>query len=378
MWIFTKFGFFSIVEKPEDEKENTLTVRARVKTDLESLRDEYLPILGPISEDKGTDYKYRARAPRLDIASAFSQIVLDIDYSNFKEAVAKNQGTERASSYHEIWGALHGLQAKKVSELSSGQSTKMSYGGVLLNCDRQVLLRRPKGDFDGYVWTFPKGNEETNSTPEQTALRRVKQKTGYAVEIVGKLPGKFDGGTGTTEYFLMRTIGEPERFDHAETESITWISLDEAQSHIKLSQNVIGRLRDLSVLEAVNRYVREHATRFSWQNFDLPARNARLAFKMRFSPGEVARLRKGNIPCEMEDKWFIFFENNWLNFHRSWTGFCIYRLRLEPDGECYRVAEALVNRDPEQYTETRLAADKKLILALLYYRFAIGSEPHAN
>src|SRR5437016_5925567 len=96
MWIISNFGFFSIVEKPGDKEENTLTVRARVKADLENLRDKYLQTLGPISEDVGTDYKYRAKAPRLDLARAFSQIILDIDYSNFKNSVAKKQGAERS------------------------------------------------------------------------------------------------------------------------------------------------------------------------------------------------------------------------------------------------------------------------------------------
>ena len=40
MWAITNFGFFSIVEKPDDEQKRTLTIRARVKADLENLRDK--------------------------------------------------------------------------------------------------------------------------------------------------------------------------------------------------------------------------------------------------------------------------------------------------------------------------------------------------
>ena len=378
MWAITNFGFFSIVEKQGDKLEHTLTVRARVKADLEQLRDRYLPTLGPISEDAGTDYKYRAIAPRLDIASAFSQIVADIDYSNFKNSVAKNQGSERSHLYHELWDVLHKLQTKETGKPPSAKAKKMSYGGILLNNERHILLRRPKGDFDGYVWTFPKGKEEPGSTPEETALREVKEETGYAAEIVRKLPGQFEGGTGVTEFFLMRPLGEPGAFDSSETEAITWVSLDDATNHIAKTRNAVGRKRDQSVLEAVSSYLQEHATRFSWQIFEMPVRNAKLLFKMRFSPAEVARLKKGLIPQQMEDKWFVFFENNWFNFHRSWTGYCIYRLRLEPDGECYRIAEAWVNRDAEQYTETKSAVDKKSLMSLLYYLFAIGAEPRSK
>jgi 8-oxo-dGTP pyrophosphatase MutT (NUDIX family) len=281
------------------------------------------------------------------------------------------------------WGtgsnpASERLQTKKSGKSPSPKPKKMSYGGVLLNDEKQVLLRRPKGDFDGYVWTFPKGKGEPGASPEDTALREVKEETGYTAEIVGKIPGQFEGGSGSTEYFVMRPLGEPAPFDQSETEAIAWVSLDDAVNHIAQTRNEIGRRRDQSVLAAVNRYLGEHATRFSWRITDMPAKKARLPFGMRFSPGEVARLRKGHIPHEMEDKWFIFFENDWLNFHRSWTGYCIYRLRLEPDGECYRVAEAWVNRDSKQYTNKKLATDEKHLLALLFYRFAIGSEPPSD
>jgi 8-oxo-dGTP diphosphatase len=57
----------------------------------------------------------------------------------------------------------------------------------------RVLLRRPKGDFDGYVWTFPKGRPDAGETPEQAALREVKEETGYSAKVIGKLPGSFRG-----------------------------------------------------------------------------------------------------------------------------------------------------------------------------------------
>lgn len=370
MWVITNIGFYSIVEKPEDKEESLLTVRARVKSALEQLRDRYLPTLGAISEDAGTDYKYRAKAPRLELASALSQIALDIDYSNFKNSVAEKQGADRSKLYHGLWDVLYGLQSTNVPKAKN-----ISYGGVLLNEEKNVLLRRPKGDFDGYVWTFPKGKGKPGASPKETARREVKEETGYTAEIIGKIPGQFQGGTGLTEYFLMHPLGEPGPFDKSETEAIAWVSFDDAVEHISQTRNEIGRGRDQSVLEAAIRYLKEHATRFSWRIVDMPANNARLPFTMRFSPGEHARLRRGFIPRGMDDKWFIFFENGWLNIHRSWTGYCIYRLRLEPDGECYRVAEAWVNCDAEQHTNESLAIDEKPLLALLFDCFAIGSEP---
>jgi len=50
MWLITSVGFFSIVEKPDDREAGTLTIRARVREDLEALRRQFLPDLAPIQE----------------------------------------------------------------------------------------------------------------------------------------------------------------------------------------------------------------------------------------------------------------------------------------------------------------------------------------
>ena len=92
MWLITPLGFFSIVRKPDDVSSGKLTIRARVKSDLEALRGHYLPGLETIAEDAGTDYRYRAKAPRGEVAKALAQLVQDIDYVNFKDEVAKKAG----------------------------------------------------------------------------------------------------------------------------------------------------------------------------------------------------------------------------------------------------------------------------------------------
>lgn len=110
MWLMTPLGFFSIVEKPHDRYDGTLTVRARVEGDLSALKARYLPELGDIQADQGTDYRYRAKAPRPAVARALSQLALDLDYSNFKDEVSRVQGDERARVYGEVWGSLYSLQ----------------------------------------------------------------------------------------------------------------------------------------------------------------------------------------------------------------------------------------------------------------------------
>ncbi len=80
-----------------------------MKSDLEALRDKYLPDLD-ILEGGGTDYAYRATAPKDMVSAALGQIVGDIRYPNFKQAVAESQGYDRADAYNDVWTVLYGLQ----------------------------------------------------------------------------------------------------------------------------------------------------------------------------------------------------------------------------------------------------------------------------
>lgn len=262
MWIMTKLGFFSIVEKPEDRKSGNLTVRARVRADLENLHKQFLPGLGAIQEDAGTDYRYRAKAKKADVAAALAGLTDSVDYANFKNEVAKKQGKARAGVYGKVWSALYPLQddpaantpaepAKLAIKPSGGK--KAAYGGVLIDDRQRVLLRRPTGDFDGYVWTFPKGRPDLGETAEQAALREVREETGYSAEIIGKLPEGFEGGTTVTEFFLMAPVGKPGAFD-AETTNIKWATFSEAEKLIAMTKNIGGRKRDLAVLAAVRDY----------------------------------------------------------------------------------------------------------------------------
>ena len=106
MWLFTPIGFFSIVQKRGDTH---LTVRARVKGDLDSLRAQYLPELAPTLGKAGTDYPWRATVSHEALAACAAQMVMAINYPNFKNEVAAKQGKARSARYGEVWQALYGM-----------------------------------------------------------------------------------------------------------------------------------------------------------------------------------------------------------------------------------------------------------------------------
>lgn len=110
MWIFTDVGFFSIVRKPED---GMVTIRARVRSDLERLKEFYLQDLGDIVEGGGTDYPFRARANQSDFAEALRLIGENIGYTNFKSEILAKQGHHRAHIYSRVWTDLLALEDEK-------------------------------------------------------------------------------------------------------------------------------------------------------------------------------------------------------------------------------------------------------------------------
>lgn len=103
----------------------------------------------------------------------------------------------------------------------------------------------------------------------------------------------------------------------------------------------------------------------SWTHLPAPAQREPLDFQARYTDDEYARLRQGNIPQDMDDKWFIYLHEGWLRLHRSWTGIWIYGLRLEQDGDAWTITESWVNRDPEQYRITDAERDREILEGLL-------------
>lgn len=100
MWIFLPESFLSVVQKPGDT--DTLTVRARIKGDIESVFPQ-----ANVEVNQGTDYKYRARVPREAVAQALHDQVMDLNWGNFKGAVKVKR---RHDAYMNVWTAMYAEQ----------------------------------------------------------------------------------------------------------------------------------------------------------------------------------------------------------------------------------------------------------------------------
>lgn len=103
------------------------------------------------------------------------------------------------------------------------------------------------------------------------------------------------------------------------------------------------------------------AERGDWNTNPMPEAHTTIILQRPFSDQQMAALRKGNIPQEMEDKWFWFMEGDTLFAYRSWTGFCIFIIDFKTDNKHV----VTVNQDPEQFTCTDKAEIAKTLNDLL-------------
>jgi hypothetical protein len=113
MWLFTNIGFFSVVEKPYDIEQGLISIRSRVRLDLEVLKTLYLPSMTEIIESDDADYRFRCRVNKRDFAEAVPELIMNINYENFKDEIFEVQGPERASLYSNIWGQAYELQSHR-------------------------------------------------------------------------------------------------------------------------------------------------------------------------------------------------------------------------------------------------------------------------
>lgn len=111
--------------------------------------------------------------------------------------------------------------------------------------------------------------------------------------------------------------------------------------------------------------INEKAQKHDWETEKMPLETETFSMEIELSESEYEQLQNGIIPQEMEDKWFIYFEEDTLYIHRSWTGFCIYILEFPKDFQKSKRFSVIVNRNVKQHLETDIEKDKIMITILI-------------
>ncbi|HSN56116.1 MAG TPA: hypothetical protein VLT32_15685, partial [Candidatus Sulfomarinibacteraceae bacterium] len=98
-----------------------------------------------------------------------------------------------------------------------------------------------------------------------------------------------------------------------------------------------------------------------WNALPMPEVNATIPLGLLYDAEQMAMIRRGVVPREMEDKWFVYWKDGALHFHCSWTGFCVFEVRFACGEQGAVAVEAVVNRDAEQYGSTDDERDAKMV-----------------
>ena len=86
-----------------------------------------------------------------------------------------------------------------------------------------------------------------------------------------------------------------------------------------------------------------------------------IPYRAVFSSEEFSRLKTGLVPQTMEDKWFVYYEEPHLFFHRSWTGKPVYRLTLNITSKEAQIVESLWSKDSVHDAKTDVNYQAQLV-----------------
>ena len=106
MWLFTQFGFYSIVKKKFNKVDPPYQIRSRSKRDLENLIAG-ASLDAEVITTKQSDYRYRIVASQEDLEKIMKWQLKHLNYDNFKGRIGKlDDQRNRASVYGKVWGLL--------------------------------------------------------------------------------------------------------------------------------------------------------------------------------------------------------------------------------------------------------------------------------
>lgn len=379
MWLFTPFGFFSVVRKSAE----MVSVRSGTRGDLLRLRRTYLPELSDPTYLKGTDHPWRGQCGPNDIGRALGRIVEDIDYTNFQDEADLCSGPARARRYLKVWKAMYGME-EDLPEPEPERAAwpvaghKATYGGVVIDPRGRLLLYEAPGSDGHTVWTFPIGPRSVGEAPHEAAARVVLEATGVPARWLLHLPKGFKAGASVCRFALMlapvaRAEVDPTASSlsmRQETQpgprpSVAWLTPDQARSRIHLNTKVAERLRDLDILETACQYLPPDLDRHpihagaDLRRRPLPARRVAFPMARTFYPEQMAGLIRGSMPGRTSEVvsapqacWCAVFERGMLHVHDAHSGAQYFRLHFEWLAELgdarWRIGRAELNMHPGQ------------------------------
>jgi hypothetical protein len=82
---------------------------------------------------------------------------------------------------------------------------------------------------------------------------------------------------------------------------------------------------------------------------DFPEQFVKLPIEKQLSDDQMSKVLLGKKPLDMDHRWIIYYNDGFLYFHRSWTGNCIYKIKIDKSNYAAKIVEVLVNTNPKEY-----------------------------
>ncbi|MGP1993574.1 hypothetical protein D9V96_016960 [Zobellia laminariae] len=82
---------------------------------------------------------------------------------------------------------------------------------------------------------------------------------------------------------------------------------------------------------------------------------------------EYSKLVMGFKPTSMDDKWFIYSQNESIYFHRSWLGHCIFIAKIVKSENDIFIGDITANKKPDQFGTSDIEVKKEMFNKLLDY-----------
>ena len=116
---------------------------------------------------------------------------------------------------------------------------RYSCGGVIIHDGKVLVIASPSRA----TISFPKGTKEPGETDEQTAIREVREESGYNVKIIARIATtefEFTREDGqridkAVTYFLMELADDKppvQALEESEDFDVDWLSPDEARAQL--------------------------------------------------------------------------------------------------------------------------------------------------
>lgn len=120
------------------------------------------------------------------------------------------------------------------------------------------------------------------------------------------------------------------------------------------------------------------ATKIDWPELrPMPTSYEDMKIELHFNASHMRNLRRGFIPVDQDQKWFLYFEDNILHMHRSWSGTKMYEVLFDANGEGGVARRVRINLGPE-YGGTLDDAWETLLDVLKYYASDGAHEPYES